>query len=138
MAQQFSKTDQRRITFLSLLSSAVTLMAGGALESPYAQASEWLASMEDDGFFEVERPTPARTNGQNRTSGRSASPSRPSNRGRNGGNTPYSGQPLRDPDGPPSEAQVNTILKLTDDYSFDEAWRLTKQQASDLISDLKG
>ena len=40
--------------------------------------------------------------------------------------------------GPPDSWGFNTILKLTDDYSFDEAWRLTKQQASDLISDLKG
>jgi hypothetical protein len=45
---------------------------------------------------------------------------------------------MRDPDGPPTEKQVNMLLQLTDDYIEDEVWEMTKKAVSDLISDLKG
>ena len=148
MAGQFSKTDQRRITFLSLLSSASTAVSNADVvdaNDVYAIATNWLSDMEGDSrFFDQEaqimsRPTSPSSSGPRPASPRPASPSRPPTRGRDGGNkTPYSGQPLRDPDGPPTDAQVATALKLTDEYSEDDLYSFTKQQVSDLISDLKG
>ena len=144
MAGQFSKTDQRRITFLSLLSSASTFEAplGGEVASEaevYEVALKWLERMTDDNFFEEEAPAPRPTapssSGPRPTFRRPASPSRPPTRGRD--NQPFTGQ-LRDPDGPPTDKQVAAALKLTDEYSEDDLYSFTKQQVSDLISDLKG
>lgn len=122
---QFSKTDQRRVTFLSLLSSAALYA-----DDPYGEASSLLERMEEDGFFEVEasRPTSRPSSGRSSTSERRGSFSRPSNRG---------GGIMRDPDGPPSEKQVNYALTLTADYTKDELFSMSKRAVSDLIEDLK-
>ena len=140
MAGQFSKSDQRRITFLSLLSSASQLSTGlgGSGDEAYNQAFDWLEAMERDGFFEeapASRPTSPPSSGPRPTLPRPASLSRPPTRGRD--NQPFTGQ-LRDPDGPPTDKQVAAALKLTDEYSEDDLYSFTKQQVSDLISDLKG
>ena len=142
MAGQFSKTDQRRITFLSLLSSAATAGATPGIidqDAVYHTAQDWLERMTDDNFFEEEAPAPRPTapssSGPRPTFRRPASPSRPPTRGRD--NQPFTGQ-LRDPDGPPTDKQVAAALKLTDEYSEDDLYSFTKQQVSDLISDLKG
>lgn len=125
-----SETDQKRITFLSLLSSAVSLDG-----DPYQQATSWLSDMEDDGFFE--RGGPAPTSGRRQTSSRQASPSRSQTRGGGGGyDKPYSGQPLRDPGGEPTDRQVAKVFTLTKDYSEDELYSMTKQEVSDLIANL--
>ena len=133
-------TTQRRITFLSLLSSASTyLSAEDAQGEPYERAIFWLSEMVRDNFFEAEAPAPRPTSppssGPRPTFRRPASPSRPPTRGRD--NQPFTGQ-LRDPDGPPTDKQVAAALKLTDEYSEDDLYSFTKQQVSDLISDLKG
>jgi len=131
------KTTQKRITFLSLLSSAATY--GGERE-PYDLANYWLQAMEEDGFFEAApaaRPTQRSSSAPNRPSPRQGSGSQSSSRGRDNNSGSFSGN-LRDPDGPPTEKQVFALLKLTDDYHEDDVWEMTKQQVSDLISDLKG
>ena len=137
---QYTPGEIKRITFLALIQAPALVN----FEDPFAQAQTWLTDMINEGFFEeptgpASRPTSPSSGGPRPASPRPASPSRPSSRGRDGGNkTPYSGQPLRDPDGPPTDAQVATALKLTDEYSEDDLYSFTKQQVSDLISDLKG
>ena len=129
MAQNFSKTDIRRITFLSLHQGH---------RGDYDAALADLERMEAEGFFDTEvSPSFARPNGR---SGRPASGSRSGNSGRgrdsqrSGG---YSGQ-MRDPDGPPTDKQVDLLLDLTDDYTEREVRDMTKQEVSNLINDLKG
>jgi hypothetical protein len=125
---QFSITDQKRITFLSLLSSAAQFDAA----DPYNKAIEWLGRMDEDGFFEDEaaRPTPQRSERSARPASRGQSSSRGRDQARGGG--------MRDPDGPPSDKQVKFLLQLTDDYTEDEVYDMTKKEVSDLIEDLKG
>lgn len=138
MANQFSKTDQRRITFLSLLSSAASMAAAGDMlpGDTYSQAGDWLAQMEDDGFFEAEvrseRPPTRRP-----SSGRSAGSRRPasSSRQSSGGNGGFSGN-MRDPSGPPTDKQVAKVFSLTQDYTEDELYDMTKADVSALIEDL--
>jgi hypothetical protein len=125
---ELSRTDQRRITFLSLLSSASISLNP---EDAYAQASEWLVALENDGLFES-NPTPQRSE----RSARPASSSRPSNRGRDSGRPAFTGQ-MQNPTGPPSDKQVNLALKLTNDYTEDELWEMTKEEVSNIISDNK-
>jgi hypothetical protein len=125
---ELSRTDQRRITFLSLLSSASISLSP---EDAYAQASEWLVALENDGLFES-NPTPQRSE----RSARPASSSRPSSRGRDERKAPFTGQ-MQNPGGPPTEKQVDLLLDLTEDYTEREIKAMTKQQVSDLISDLK-
>jgi hypothetical protein len=129
---QFSKTDQRRITFLSLLSSAATFDQNEDVD-PYLNAQNWLERMEDDGFFEEypARPTSAPRGRSDRPASRGQSSSRGRDQARgNGGG-------MRDPDGPPSEKQVAFLLRLTEDYTEDEVYDMTKKEVSDLIEDLK-
>lgn len=126
-----SPATQRRITLLAILPT----VAGN-----YADALEVFDLIADDGrFFDSQtvsaRPPTQPSGVQKGTSRPPASSSSASNSGRDGA---WSGQPLRDPDGPPSERQVAAVLKLTSDYTEDEVWSMTKQQVSDLISDLKG
>ena len=128
---QFTKTEVRRITFLSLLNSAVHT----GDDDPYEYAQQWLARMESDGFFDEEvgssRPT-QRSGGRNGYSNGRGSSGRSSRSGNNRGGG------MRDPDGPPSDKQVAFVLKLTDEYSEDELYDMTKKQVSDLIEDLNG
>jgi len=121
----------KRITFLSLLSSA------SQYEEPYDQATLWLAQMQDEGFFEEARPTSAPSTGRSTPSRRQASSTPSQTRGRDAGNGGYSGN-MRDPDGPPTEKQVGFVLDKTDDYTEADLYSMTKQEVSDLISDLKG
>jgi hypothetical protein len=116
---ELSLTTQKRITFLSVFQT---------LEGDYKAATETVASLEEDGFFDAGKPSrPSR--GRNETSNNRGSSSRQSNRG--GG-----GQGMRDPDGPPTDKQVTTVLKNTDDYSEDELYDMTKEEVSNLIDDL--
>lgn len=136
----FSKTDTRRITFLSLLGSSATVGAQNG-ESPggvYDDAKHWLTQMERDGFFDEEVGSGnERSSGRSGGSGQRGSSSRSGSRGRdrarqsNGG-----GQGMRDPDGPPTDKQVAALLKHSNDYTEDEAWELTKQEVSDILDDL--
>ena len=132
MAGQCSITDQKRITLLSLTSSAATL-GGADLAETYAEAKGVLDLMEKDGFFEGNESTPSAK--PSRTSGRQGSSSRNGNRGRDrqGG-----GGGMKDPDGPPTDKQVAFLLKQTNDYTEDEVWDMTKKEVSDLIDDLVG
>jgi hypothetical protein len=132
MAQQFSITDQKRITLLSLVSSAATL-GGDDLEGVYGEAKGVLALLEKDGFFEGNGSTPSSQ--PSRTSGRQGSSSRNGNRGRDrqGG-----GGGMKDPQGPPTDKQVAFLLKQTNDYTEDEVYDMTKQEVSNLIDDLVG
>lgn len=127
---QFTKTEVRRISFLSLLGSAVHT----GDDDPYEYAQQWLARMESDGFFDEEvggsRPT-QRSGGRNGYSNGRGSSGRSSRSGNRGGG-------MRDPDGPPSDKQVAFVLKLTDEYSEDDLYDMTKKQVSDLIEDLTG
>jgi hypothetical protein len=45
---------------------------------------------------------------------------------------------MRDPDGPPTDKQVDFLLQLTDDYTVTEASNMTKKEVSELIEDLRG
>ncbi len=127
-----SRTEIRRITFLSLLSSAVQIH--NEEETAYDIAGYFLKRMEDDGFLDEEvgssRPT-QRSGGRNGYSNGRGSSGRSSRSGNRGGG-------MRDPDGPPSDKQVAFVLKLTDEYSEDELYDMTKKQVSDLIEDLTG
>jgi hypothetical protein len=131
-----SRTEQRRITFLSLLGSAAT--AGS--EDPFSQAEAWLANMVEDGFFDepaearASRPTQQRSERSARPASRGQS-SKSGSRGRDQGSQPFSGQ-YRNPDGPPTDAQVGAVLRMSDDYTEDELWDMTKQEVGNLISDL--
>lgn len=133
MAQQFSEADQKRITFLSLLSSAATANQDMP-DAVYAIAKGWLSDMEEDGFFEESRPTQQRSEPSARR-GSSGRQSNGGNRGRNGGGG-FSGN-MQNPDGPPSDKQVNFLLTLTDEYSRREIEDMTKADVSALIEDLK-
>lgn len=135
MAGQFSKTDQRRITFLSLLSSAAHLV-----ESPsdddlaYGIANDWLKRMEEDGFFEEERAPARPTQLRSERSARPASRSQSSRNGSRGGD--FKG--FRNPDAPATEKQIAAAIRLGADYSEDELADFTMQEISDLMNDLKG
>jgi hypothetical protein len=136
MAGQFSITDQKRITFLSLLSSAVQTVEYDLDSTPQEQAylfaKAWFAQMEDDGFFEGNASAPSSK--PSRTSGRQGSSSRNGNRGRDR----QGGGGMKDPDGPPTDKQVAFLLKQTNDYTEDEVYDMTKKEVSDLIDDLVG
>lgn len=129
---QFTKTEVRRISFLSLLGSAAEVCSDP--DEAYGMAQDWLKQMEDDGFFDQEvggsRPT-QRSGGRNGYSNGRGSSGRSSRSGNRGGG-------MRDPDGPPSDKQVAFVLKLTDEYSEDDLYDMTKKQVSDLIEDLNG
>ena len=132
MAGQFSITDQKRISLLSLVSSAVSVGDINLAEG-YDEAKGVLDLMEKDGYFEGNVSTPSSQ--PSRTSGRQGSSSRNGNRGRDrqGG-----GGGMRDPDGPPTEKQVKFLLSKTDDYTENEVYDMTKQEVSNLIDDLVG
>ena len=130
MAGQFSKVDQRRITFLSLLSSASNF---GNDVDVYQLANEWLGRMEEDGFFEEaapqrsSRPTPA-------PRGRS---DRPASRGQSSRSGSGEFKGFRNPDAPATERQIAAAIKLGADYSEDELADFSMQEISDLMNDLK-
>lgn len=125
-----SKTEVRRISFLSLINSAA---AAGA-EDPYGQAEEWLADMEHHGFMAEEAGSSRPTRGSGSRSGTSNGRGSGSRSSRSGGRNGGGG--MRDPDGPPTDKQVRLVLGRTDEYSEDELYDMTKAEVSDLIEDL--
>jgi hypothetical protein len=129
-------TEIKRITFLSLLSSAANLAAGYDSDAAYGTATDWLNQMQDDGFFEEARPTPAPSTGRSAPSRRQASSTPSQTRGRDQQSGTFSGN-YRDPDGPPTDKQVGAVLAMTADYTEDELYGMTKAEVGDLISDLK-
>ena len=122
---QFSKQDQERITFLSLLSSA----AQAGERDPYKTAMDWLQDMKGDGFFDAD-PTPERS----APSPRRESPSPSGSRGRDRQGS--GGFKLKNPNAPATEKQVAKLLSLTEDYSKRDAEDMTMQEISDLIDAL--
>ena len=129
----FTKTETRRITFLSLLSSASTAGAGTDTDV-YGQAKDWLEEMEADGFFEEERAPARPTRAPSGRSDRPASRSQSSRNGSRGGD--FKG--FRNPDAPATEKQIAAAIRLGADYSEDELADFTMQEISDLMNDLKG
>jgi hypothetical protein len=125
MAEQWTEATQRRVTFLSIFET---------LQGDYDASIEVVDKLTADGFFDEARsnPTPQRSE----RSARPASSSRPSNRGRDSGRPAFTGQ-MQNPTGPPSDKQVNLALKLTNDYTEDELWEMTKEEVSNIISDNK-
>ncbi len=123
-----SKTDQRRITFLSLFLTH---------EADYDAATGTLEQMEEDGFFESGGSGNSGSSGRSRGSGGRGSRSGRSNRGRGDGNRAR-------PDGNPdwredsiTDKQFDRVLELAgDDYSDSDIEGMTKGEASDIIDDL--
>jgi hypothetical protein len=128
--EQWTPETVKRVTFVTLLEIT---------SGDYDAALDHLARMEEDNFFQEARPTPAPSTGRSAPSRRQASSTPSPTRGRDqrGGNGGYSGN-MRDPDGPPTDKQVDAVLKMTSDYTEDDHYSMTKQEVSDLISDLKG
>lgn len=118
---ELTQTTQKRITFLSVFQT---------LEGDYDASIGIVEQLEADGFFDSGKSS-SRSSGRSERSGGRASSSRPSNRG-GGGNSGG----MRDPDGPPTDKQVATVLKNTDDYTEDEVYDMTKVDVSNLIDDL--
>ena len=119
-----SKTDQRRITFLSLFSSH---------EADYDAATGTLEQMEEDGFFESGGGSGnSRSSGRSRDSGGRGSGSRSKSRGRSGtqGNPDWREDAITD-------KQFDRVLELAgNNYSDSDIEAMTKGQASDIIDDL--
>lgn len=126
-----SKTEVKRISFLSLLNSAAIATPDNA----YDTATDWLAQMEEDGFMAEEAGSSRPTRGSGSRSGTSNGRGSGSRSSRSGGRSGGGGQ-MRDPDGPPTDKQVRLVLGRTDDYSEDELYDMTKAEVSDLIEDL--
>ena len=109
-------TEQRRISFLSLLSSAAAYSSPDYNDA-YDQAGAWLRRMHEDGYFDegASRPT--------------SQPS-PTSRGQGSRSSNGSG-------GNATPKQVSLLLKLTEDYSRSDLEAMSKNEASDLITQLK-
>ena len=124
MADQWPIETQKRVTFLSVFDT---------LEGDYDASIDVVGRLEEDGFFAEEKS-------RSRSSGRSG---RSSERGSGGRRSGGSGrgrdqQQMRDPDGPPTEKQVNKVLYESNDYNEDDLYEMTKQEVSDIIEDLVG
>jgi len=116
---ELTPTTQKRITFLSVFDT---------LEGDYDESISIVEKLEEDGFFDKGKSA-SRSSGRSERSDRRGSSSKSSNRGGGGGG-------MRDPDGPPTDKQVDTVLKNTDDYTEDELYDMSKQEVSNLIDDL--
>ena len=123
----FSKTDQKRITFLSLFSSH---------EADYDAATGTLEQMEEDGFFESGGGSGnSRSSGRSRDSGGRGSGSRSSNRGKGGGRGGGGNPDWREDD--ITDKQFDRVVELAGfEYSDSDIKAMTKGQASDIIDDL--
>ena len=127
---ELSKTDQKRITFLSLFSSH---------EADYDAATGTLEQMEEDGFFDEDGGSGnSRSSERSRGSGGRGSSSRSSSRGRGvggrggggGGNKDWRNDAITD-------KQFDRVVELAgDDYSDNQISDMTKGEASDIIDDL--
>ncbi len=118
---ELTQTTQKRITFLSVFQT---------VEGDYDEAIGVVEQLEKDGFFDSGNSGSRSSGRSERSSGRGSS-SRSSSRGGGG-----SSGGMRDPDGPPTDKQVATVLKNTDDYTEDEVYDMTKEDVSNLIDDL--
>ena len=113
----FSPQDKKRITFLSIFAT---------LDGDYDATHAAVQQLEEDGYLSGKSSAPSR--GRSERSEREESKPRR----RSGGG----GQKMRDPGGPPTEKQVATVLKNTDDYTEDEIWDMSKEDVSNIIEDL--
>ncbi len=130
----FSKTDQKRITILSLMDRAVQLGAED-LESAYNEAAEFVITFEEDGLFDGGGSGNSGSSGRSRGSGGRGSGSRSSNRGRSGGRGGGGNPDWRED--AITDKQFDRVVELAgDDYSDKEIEAMTKGQASDIIDDL--
>lgn len=116
---ELTPSTQKRITFLSVFQT---------LEGDYDESISVVERLEEDGFFDKGKSS-GRSSGRSGRSDKRGSSSRSSGRGGGGGG-------MRDPDGPPTDKQVATVLKNTDDYTEDEVYDMSKQEVSELIDDL--
>jgi len=116
---EWTAATQKRVTFLSVFDT---------LEGDYDESISVVERLEEDGFFDKGKSS-GRSSGRNKRSDRRGSSSGWSGRGAGGGG-------MRDPDGPPTDKQVDTVLKNTDDYTEDELYDMSKQEVSNLIEDL--
>ena len=114
----FSPQDKKRITFLSIFAT---------LDGDYDATHAAVQQLEEDGYLSGKSEAPSR--GRSERSGR-----RDSGSGRRSGGG--GSQKMRDPGGPPTEKQVATVLKNTDDYTEDEIWDMSKEDVSNIIEDL--
>jgi len=110
---ELSAATQKRITFLSVFQT---------LEGDYDASIDIVEKLTEDGFFDKGKSS-SRSSGRNERSGGRGSSSRQSTG-------------MRDPDGPPTDKQVKTVLKNTDDYEEDDLYDMTKEEVSNLIDDL--
>ncbi len=115
----FSPQDKRRMTFLNIFAT---------LDGDYDAAHKVVEQLEEDGYLGGKSEAPSR--GRSGRSEKRDSGSRRSNRGSGGGGN------MRDPGGPPTEKQVATVLKNTDEYTEDEVWDMSKEDVSNIIEDL--
>jgi hypothetical protein len=114
---QLSKTDQKRISFLSIYAT---------LDGDYDASLEVLEQMDKDGLFDSGNSS-GRSSGRSGRSGGRGSGSKSSKRSSGGGN----------PQGEPTQKQVDFAIRLgaLDDYSEDDLWEMTRGELSNLIED---
>ncbi len=124
MAEMTPETE-KRITFLSVFTT---------LEGDYDASIGIVEQLEEDGFF-TKGKSRGRSSGRSERSDNRDSGSRSSNRG--GGRGRGGGGKMRDPDGPPTQKQVDTVLKYgDDDFTEDELWDMSKEEISEIIEDM--
>lgn len=133
----FTKTDQKRITVLSLMERAVDLGAE-TLEAAYDQAVEMTETFESDGLFDSGN-SGSRSSGRSRGSGGRGSGSRSGSRGNSrGGNRRGGGNPDWRND-PATDKQIEKAIELgalEEGHSEEDLEAMTKGEISDLIDDL--
>ena len=127
MAETWTLVKEKRVTFLSIF-EAIDVTDE---DERYDVALALVNRLEADGLFDAEKSRP--TSAPRGRSGGRGSGGQSSSRGRDQAR----GGGMRDPDGPPSDKQVKFLLQLTDDYTEDEVYDMTKKEVSDLIEDLK-
>ncbi len=122
---EMTPTTQKRITFLSVFDT---------LEGDYDASIGIVEQLEEDGFFDKGKSRGRSSERSERSGGRDSG-SRSSNRG--GGRGRGGGGKMRDPDGPPTQKQVDTVLKYgDDDFTEDELWDMSKEEISEIIEDM--
>ncbi len=122
---EWTKETEKRVTFLSVFET---------LEGDYDASIGIVEQLEEDGFFDKGKSR-GRSSGRSERSGGRDSGSRSSNRG--GGRGGGGGGKMRDPDGPPTQKQVDTVLKYgDDDFTEDELWDMSKEEISEIIEDM--
>ncbi len=122
---EWTPATQKRVTFLSVFET---------LEGDYDASVGIVEQLEEDGFFDKGKSRGRSSERSERSGGRDSG-SRSSNRG--GGRGRGGGGKMRDPDGPPTQKQVDTVLKYgDDDFTEDELWDMSKEEISEIIEDM--